>query len=204
VIARCAAKVGDAPTESWDAAMLRLRAAFAAELWREGASVGQVDGRPSAAVEALVRDSEELVRHAPDLGRRGHVNFYRAVISDKVLGRRHRAPAFLAAALNDATAGNDPYVAYEALRHLGDHSMDEGDLTTAMHQWVASGQNAVRAGSVRSALAQVMLLARLAMSRGDSQAAAALAGVVLWWADALGANALRDEASAFKDSITER
>jgi tetratricopeptide (TPR) repeat protein len=151
---------------------------------------------PDPAGHARLGERAVAVRDsAPDDVSRGWAEFYLGLIADNVTGRRAAAPAHYQRAL--AVAEQDDLLMFEALRHLGDHDRDDGDVALARERWERSTWHAARAGSVTGTLAQQLLLAVLARDRGDAAGAALLAGEVHRWADAVGASRLGAHAAAF-------
>jgi len=181
----------------WDLALLEVRLDFIRELFEPGTRIADPSGRDPVRMKALRRDAEILRESAPDAGRRGWASFYLGVILDNVYGERDGAPALFAEALADAVASGDDHLAFEALRHLGDHDHDDGDSGRARERWERSTEHAARAGGVTATLSQQLLLAQLARERGEETAALLLATEVARWAGATGATRLRDQAQAF-------
>lgn len=201
---RAAAVVGTrgSDLDRWDLEMLGVRLEFIRQLFLPGTALASMAGRDRREVQGL-RDRTERLRDAsPDSGRRGWVDFYLGVIHDNLLGDRAAAPTFYQHSLKAAEDADDDYLAFEALRHLGDHDNEDGDPAAARTKWERSAAHAARAGAVSSTLSQQLLLADLARDRGDHEAAGLLAAEVARWADALGATRLRDQALALMISRT--
>jgi hypothetical protein len=179
----------DDPETRWDAAFLRLRRDYSVHLFDPSP-----DGRDPDGVVALRRRAEALHDGAPDRRRAGWAAFYRAVILDNLLDERGESPPLLGEALAAGEATGDDYLCFEALRHLGDHAREDGDPAMAREHWERSATHAARAGGVAQVLAQQVLLAQLALDRGETVAAALLAGEVARWAGAIGSTRLADHA----------
>ncbi|GIF78181.1 hypothetical protein Asi02nite_76990 [Asanoa siamensis] len=99
------------------------------------------------------------------------------------------------AALQAGEAGDD--LLREALRHLGDHDHDNGDLKAARERWERATAVGARAGLVSGTLSQQMVLAIVARSEGDEAGAVRLAKEIARWAAAVGAWRLSSQAEAF-------
>jgi hypothetical protein len=121
---------------------------------------------------------------------------YLGLIADNLFAEREAAPDHYAAALRAGESGDD-LLAREALRHLGDHDRERGDLTTARERWERATELGARAGLVAGTLSQQMLLAVLARDTGDEAGAVRLATEIARWSGAVGAVRLRDQAEAF-------
>ena len=187
---------GDEVTR-WDLALQEMRRDFIAQLSEPGTRIADSSGRNPARVAALRRAAETLRETAPDAGRRGWAHFYLGVIHDNVLADRVAAPAHFQRALEGAEVGDDDYLAFEALRHLGDHANDDGDSALARDLWERSTAHAARSGGVAATLAQHLLLAQLARERGEEAAAMLMATEVRRWAEAIGAHRLHEQACWF-------
>jgi hypothetical protein len=144
------------------------------------------DGHDPARLAALARRAEALVHAAPDLAGAGWAAFYRGLISDNLIGDRDQAPRWLGRALEAAEQTGDDYLAGEALRHLGDHDEEAGDLEQARLRWERSAEVWARAGNMAGVLAQQLLLAQLAISEGRPAAGLAIAAEIRRWAGAVG------------------
>ncbi|WP_239159344.1 hypothetical protein [Winogradskya humida] len=172
----------------WDLEFLRLRHDY----------LRQVTG--AGGQEPRLRErAGELAQKAPDAVRRGWARMYLGLITDNVFGEREAAPAHYAAALD---AGDD-LLTREALRHLGDHDRERGDLVSARARWERATELGARHGLVCGTLSQQMLLAELARETGDEAGAVRLATEIARWADAIGASRLTDQARTFlaNDSV---
>lgn len=202
--ARRAADDGTAgePAEGvrWDVGFLGARHAYMTQLFLPGTQLASPEGRDPGAVAELESALHELRDAAPDVRRRGWAEFYLGIVQDNLHGRPEASPVHLEAAHAAAVESGDDYLLFEALRHLGDHARDAGAADESRAMWEESAAAAARAGGVSQVLAQVVLLALLAQDRGESGAAALLAGEVERWAEAIGAERLaaqaRDIASA--------
>ena len=144
------------------------------------------EGRDPAALAALARRAEELSRAIPDVAGAGWAMFYRGLIADNLTGDRDGPARWFAQALDAAERACDDYLAGEALRHLGDHEMQAGDLAAARASWERSAALWAGIGNVTGVLAQQVLLAELAFAEGDAPGGAALAAEVSRWAGAAG------------------
>jgi tetratricopeptide (TPR) repeat protein len=154
------------------------------------------DGHDPARLATLAQRAEALVRTAPDLASAGWAAFYRGLISDNLIGDRDRAPRWLTQALEAAEQTGDDYLAGEALRHLGDHDEEAGDLELARLRWERSAELWARAGNMAGVLAQQLLLAQLAISEGKAAAGSAIAQEVGRWAGAAGLALCQKQADA--------
>jgi hypothetical protein len=154
------------------------------------------DGHEPARLAALAQRAEALVHAAPDAASAGWAAFYRGLISDNLIGDRDRAPRWLAHALEAAEQTGDDYLAGEALRHLGDHDEEAGDLEQARLRWERSAELWARAGNMAGVLAQQLLLAQLAISEGKAAAGSAIAQEVSRWAGAVGLALVQKQADA--------
>jgi hypothetical protein len=121
---------------------------------------------------------------------------YLGLILDNLFADRDAAPDHYTAALNAGESGDD-LLAREALRHLGDHDRDRGDLNTARERWERATALGARAGLVAGTLSQQMLLAVLARDTGDEPGAVRLATEIARWSAAIGATTLHDQARSF-------
>ena len=176
------------PVSSWDAGFLALRHAYTVEIFDPARVIGSPEGRDPAAIGALRRDAEALHTAAPDTGRHGWAAFYLGLVHGNVHGEFDTGKPFWEEALVRARSVGDEYLCFEALRHLGDYALEgAGDADSARSQWEESAAHAARAGGVPQVLAQQVLLARLALDRGEEQGARLLAAEVARWAEAIGA-----------------
>jgi hypothetical protein len=144
------------------------------------------EGRDPASLAALARRAEELSREIADVAGAGWAAFYRGLIADNLTSDRDDAPRWFARALDAAEHAGDDYLAGEALRHLGDHEMEAGDLTAARASWERSAQLWAGIGNVTGVLAQQLLLADLAFAEGNAAGGLAIAAEVNRWAGAAG------------------
>lgn len=175
----------------WDLAFVDLRDAYRAALMPDRST------RAPVPADALSRRAAELAGAAPDAVREGWAEMYRGLINDNVLDKRDAAEAHYLAAL-EAGAG-DPFLAREALRHLGDHDRERGDHQLALRRWRRATELGAAAGNVPGTLSQQLLLALLARDAGDEAGAVALATETARWAAALGATSLAERVVAFID-----
>jgi len=175
------------PDHRWDLDLLELQHEYGTELIRpDGQPVFGPDGHDPARLAALADRAETLVRSAPDVAGAGWAAFYRGLIADNLIGDRRGAPAWFTQALEAADRAEDDHLAGEALRHLGDHDDEAGDLERARARWERSAELWARAGNMTGVLAQQLLLAQLAVTEGRAPAGLAIAGEVSRWAGALG------------------
>jgi tetratricopeptide (TPR) repeat protein len=175
------------PDHRSDLDLLELQHDYSSELIRpDGQAVFGPDGHDPARLAALAHRAEALIRSAPDVAGAGWAAFYRGLIADNLIGDRDGAPAWFAQALEAAGQAEDDYLAGEALRHLGDHDEEAGDLERARARWERSAELWARIGNMTGVLAQQLLLAQLAMTEGAVPAGMAIAGEVGRWAGALG------------------
>jgi tetratricopeptide (TPR) repeat protein len=174
----------------WDLELLRLRHDYL----RQVTGAGGPDHR-------LRERAGELAEKATDDVRRGWAWMYLGLITDNVLGEREAAPAHYAAALRAGEAGDD-LLTREALRHLGDHDRDRGDLASARARWERATELGARHGLVCGTLSQQLLLAELARETGDEAGATRLAAEIARWAAAAGATRLTGQARAFLTALS--
>jgi hypothetical protein len=135
-----------------------------------------------------------------DMAGAGWAAFYRGLIADNLIGDRDGAPRWFARALDAAERADDDYLAGEALRHLGDHETESGDLTAARASWERSAELWAGIGNVTGVLAQQLLLADLAFREGNAPGGAAIAGEVSRWAGAAGLARYRSSADELIES----
>jgi tetratricopeptide (TPR) repeat protein len=185
------------PDRRWDLDLLALQHDYGSELIRpDGQPLFGPDGHDPARLAALARRAEALMRSAPDVAGAGWAAFYRGLIADNLTGDRDGAPAWFTQALEAAGQAHDDYLAGEALRHLGDHDEEAGDLERARARWERSAELWARIGNMTGVLAQQLLLAQLAMAEGRAPAGLAIAGEVSRWAGALGLVVYQNQADA--------
>jgi hypothetical protein len=185
------------PQDRWQLDFLEVEHDYGRELIGEdGDARFGPDGHDPARLAALARRAEALVPAAPDVASAGWAAFYRGLISDNLIGDRDRAPRWLAQALEAAEQSGDDYLAGEALRHLGDHDEEAGDLEQARLRWERSAELWARAGNMAGVLAQQLLLAQLAISEGKAAAGCAIAQEVSRWAGAVGLALCQKQADA--------
>ncbi|MGW2823608.1 hypothetical protein ACWC24_21830 [Streptomyces sp. NPDC001443] len=182
---------------AWDVDFARLRHTYRLLLLVDGAPRFGPAGKDPEALGTLRRQAEALRDRAPDEGRRGWAAMYAGLVADNHFADRAAAPACYVAALDAAESADDPLLAREALRHLGDHDHDDGDDGLALERWRRATALGAGAGAVPGTLSQQLLLAVLTRDTGDRAGAAALAAEVARWADALGAAPLAAQARAF-------
>jgi hypothetical protein len=177
--------VGD--RDRWQLDFLELQHDYGRELiGPDGNPSFGPEGHDPARAAALARRAEALAASAPGVADAGWAAFYRGLIGDNLTGDRAGAPRWLARALEAAGQAGDDYLAGEALRHLGDHDEEAGDLEQARARWERSAELWARTGNVTGVLAQQILLAQLAVTDGRPAAGAAIAQEVSRWAGALG------------------
>jgi tetratricopeptide (TPR) repeat protein len=175
------------PDHRWDLDLLELQHEYGTELIRpDGQPVFGPDGHDPARLAALARRAEALMLAAPDVAGAGWAAFYRGLIADNLIGDRDGAPAWFTQALEAGGQADDDYLAGEALRHLGDHDEEAGDLERARARWERSAELWARIGNMTGVLAQQLLLAQLAVTEGRAPAGMAIACEVSRWAGAVG------------------
>jgi tetratricopeptide (TPR) repeat protein len=185
------------PDRRWGLDLLELQHEYGTELIRpDGQARFGPDGHDPARLAALARHAEALIRSAPDLASAGWAAFYRGLIADNLIGDRDGAPAWFTQALEAAGQAEDDYLAGEALRHLGDHDEEAGDLERARARWERSAELWARIGNMAGVLAQQLLLAQLAVAEGRAPAGMAIAREVSRWAGALGLVQCQKQADA--------
>ncbi|MFF7133328.1 hypothetical protein ACFZBZ_13340 [Streptomyces sp. NPDC008196] len=180
-----------------DLAFVRLRHDYFRLLRSEGAFRPGPDGKDPEALAGLRRRAHDLHEDAPDEVRRGWAAMYLGLIADNLFAERTVAPAHYEAALRAGERGGDDLLVREALRHLGDHDHDAGDHDRALERWERATALGARAGMVPGVLTQQLLLAVLARDSGDAAGAAVLAREIARWADAIGADPVRAQATGF-------
>ena len=185
------------PDRRWGLDLLELQHEYGTELLRpDGQAVFGPDGHDPARLTALAGQAEALMRSAPDVAGAGWAAFYRGLIADNLIGDRDGAPAWFTRALEAAGQADDGYLAGEALRHLGDHDEEAGDLERARTRWERSAELWARIGNMTGVLAQQLLLAQLAVTEGRAPAGMAIATEVSRWAGALGLVQCQKQADA--------
>lgn len=187
---------GAEPALRWDLDFARFRQNYGSQL--VDGNFGPA-GRDPETVAALRTQAEQVHTSAPDLRRRGWAAHYLGLVADNIFGERDVAPKHYAEALAAYESTGDDLLGFEALRHLGDHSHDDGDPGLARDQWQRSAELAAKAGAVRSTLAQQILIAVLARDAGDEAGATALATEIARWALAAGMTRLHAQALTFLD-----
>lgn len=171
----------------WRLDFLKLQHDYGCELiGPDGSPAAKPGDHDPASSAALARRAEALLSTAPDLADAGWAAFYRGLIGDNLIGDRDGAPHWLSQALQAAEQAGDDYLAGEALRHLGDHDEEAGDLARARARWERSAELWARTGNMTGVLAQQLLLAQLAIREGRPAAGTAIAREVSRWAGALG------------------
>ena len=152
-------------------------------------------GKDPDTIARLEHQGKQLRRTAPGAAEAGWAEMYLGLIADNLRADRKAAPAHYEKAL--AAAAHDGLLAWEALRHLGDHDHDRGQHTAALDRWRRATTLGAGAGTVPGTLSQQLLLAVLARDAGDEAAATAVATEVAHGAQALGATRIRDNANGF-------
>src|SRR3984885_597724 len=171
------------------AAALARRAGALGASASDAAAAGRPPGRESrdpARAAALAGRAEALAASASDVAAAGWAAFYRGLIDDNLTGDRDGAPRWLAQALDAAEQTGDDYLAGEALRPLGDHDEEAGELAQARARWERSTELWARIGNMTGVLAPQLLLAQLAIREGRPAAGTAIAQEVSRWAGAIG------------------
>jgi tetratricopeptide (TPR) repeat protein len=168
----------------FDLAFVRLKHDYAVELF--GSGTGEPsrgpEGRNPRVLDDLAGRAAELVRSAPDAGRRAGAAFYSGLIADILRGDAETGRAWYQEALRVGEEAGDELIVSYALRHL---AFRNGDPVEARQMLERSTELRQRAGCVPLVLAQQLALAELARNRGDSAWAQAVAGLVRDWARAL-------------------
>jgi tetratricopeptide (TPR) repeat protein len=195
--ALCAAQAAHGPRDRWQLGFLEIEHDYGRELIGEdGSPRFGPDGHDPACLAVLAERAETLVRTAPDVASAGWAAFYQALISDNLMGDRDDARRWLTQALEAAEQTGDDYLAGEALRHLGDHDEEAGDLEQARARWERSAELWARIGNTTGVLAQQLLLAHLAISEGRAAAGLAIAEEVRRWSGAIGLILCQKQAEA--------
>ena len=193
------AAVASAPADpvlAYDLEFLRLRHDYAAELFGpDGRPRFGPDGRDTAVIDDLAARAEGLHAAAPDRSRGAAATFYAGLVEDNLRGDVTAARKAFAAALAAAQEAGDGLTESEALRHLGYHHGEDGEVEQARQMWERSAELRQRAGAVPYTLSQQLLLAGLARDAGDREEARAVAGQVRRWARALGIGILESGAA---------
>ncbi|MFJ5303009.1 hypothetical protein [Streptomyces sp. NPDC088350] len=195
--ARIEAAEKEFPGGDWDVDFARLRNTYRVLLVVDGELRLGPAGKDPEGLASLLREAEALRDAAPDEGRRGWAEMYLGLITDNHFADLAGAPPHYASALRAAESGDDPLLAREALRHLGDHDHDAGDHARALDRWRRAATLGAGAGTVPGTLSQQLLLAVLARDSGDEAGARALATEVARWAEAIGAVRLATQARGF-------
>jgi tetratricopeptide (TPR) repeat protein len=181
------ANAGD-KEKAFDLEFLHLRHDYSVELFRP-------TGPDPASAEGLADRASRLLATAPDQRRAGWVTFHCAVIADNLRGDAETAAPLFAEALDAAERTSDDLLAGEALRHLGGAAYESGDLDRAEELWARATELWQKAGSVPGVLAQQATLADLALRRGNTSEAIALAREARRWARNLSVEWLETEAA---------
>ena len=181
------AKAVTGTQDRWRLDFLELQHDYGRELiGPDGSPAAGRESRDPARAAALARRAEALAASASDVAAAGWAAFYRGLIDDNLTGDRDGAPRWLAQALDAAEQAGDDYLAGEALRHLGDHDEEAGELAQARARWERSTELWARIGNMTGVLAQQLLLAQLAIREGRPVAGTAIAQEVSRWAGAIG------------------
>jgi len=192
-----AAEAVSDPQVRWQLDLMKLQHDYACELiGPDGNPSFGPEARDPAAAAVLARRAEALLDSAPDVAGAGWAAFYRGLIGDNLAGDRQGTPPWLIKALEAADQAGDDYLAGEALRHLGDHDEEDGELERAQARWERSAELWARIGNVTGVLAQQLLLAQLAITDGRRAAGTAIAQEVSRWAGALGLALYQRQADA--------
>ena len=192
VLPRACVAVADAPADAclaFDVEFLQLRQAYAEELFGvDGVPRFGPDGfaRAAAVIDDLAARAGRLRAAAPDRGRGAAATFYAGLIEDNLRGDAAAARPLFAAALAAAQEAGDDLTESEALRHLGYHLAEDGELEQARRMCDRSVELRQQAGAVPYVLSQQLLLASLSAP----EEARAVAGQVRRWARALGIGVL--------------
>ncbi|WP_020577703.1 hypothetical protein [Actinopolymorpha alba] len=204
---RAASALETAPDRAfaWELDLLRLRRDYAEALFASGdapTDEGPTDptGPAASVIADLTNRATELHEAAPAPARAGWTAFYHGLIVDVLAGDHASAPAHYEEALALAERWGDDVLASYALRHLGGHTQDAGDLERTKDLWERSTVLRQSTGFVPGALAQQILLAVLARETGDTAAASALATEIGRWARALGIEYVAAQADGLAQS----
>ncbi|MBK6018052.1 hypothetical protein [Streptomyces sp. MBT53] len=199
--ARIEAAEKEFPGGDWDVDFARLRNTYRRLLVVDGRLRLGPDGKDPETLASLRHEAEVLRDDAPDEGRRGWAEMYLGLITDNHFADLAGAPPHYASALRAAESVDEPLLAREALRHLGDHDHDAGDHDLALERWRRAATLGAGAGTVPGTLSQLLLLAVLARDSGDEAGAGALATEVAHWAEAIGAPRLAAQARDFLTGV---
>jgi tetratricopeptide (TPR) repeat protein len=192
-----AAEAVTGPQERWRLGFLGVEHDYGRELIGEdGSPRFGPGGHDPGRLAALAQRAEALVHAAPDEASAGWAAFYHGLISDNLIGDHDHAGRCFTRALEAAEQTGDDYLAGEALRHLGDHDMEAGDLERARMRWERSAELWARIGNTTGVLAQQLLLAHLAISEGRTAAGSAIAEEVRRWSGAIGLSLCQQQADA--------
>jgi hypothetical protein len=173
--------------DRWRLDFLELQHDYGRELiGPDGSPAIGREGRDPARAAALGLRAETLAASAADVADAGWAAFYRGLIDDNLAGDSGGAQRWLTQALGAAEEAGDDYLAGEALRHLGDHDAEAGELALARARWERSAELWARIGNMTGVLAQQLMLAQLAIREGRPAAGTAIAREVSRWAGALG------------------
>ncbi|WIM92637.1 hypothetical protein ACTOB_004589 [Actinoplanes oblitus] len=153
------------------------------------------DGKDPRQLDELRDRAARLAARAGDPVRHGWARMYQGLIADNLLARPDQAVAHYAAALR-AGEGTDPRLEREALRHLGDHDRDNGDLDAAYRRWARATELSSATGMLPGLLTQQILLAVLARDNGDEAGARMLAREIARSAGAAGVTRAYAQATA--------
>lgn len=186
-------KVARSHGSGWDLEFMELRIDYRSTIMRDGGFVPGPEGKDPQTMAELRRRAGRLRDEAPDGTRRGWAEMYLGLIADNVFAEQDVAPAHYEKALEAGEAG-DPFLAREALRHLGGHDHENGNAERALQRWGRATELGARAGTVSGTLSQQLALAGLARDTGDAAGAALLAREIARWADAIGAPFLAAQA----------
>jgi len=172
---------------SWRLGLLRLQYDYEIALTgTDGIPRFGPEGHDPARLTALAQRAEQLSAAIPDVAGAGWAAFYRGLIADNLTGDRAGAPRWFTRALDAAERAADDYLAGEALRHLGDHDEEAGNLPQARARWERSAELWAGIGNITGVLAQQLLLAQLAFREANAAAGTAIAAEVSRWAGAAG------------------
>ena len=134
--------------DSWGPRMLRARAEYTTQLRTRLAGGSPVVAPLAATLQGLLDDTDDPRSQA-------QAHFYLGVVAEVLAGEPDDAATHYRAVLD----GPDRSFDAEALRHLGGHAQDTGDVEQARRLWLQSLQLRQRTGHLPGALAQLLLLA---------------------------------------------